>query len=316
MSADPQRERELMAMVLRGEMKRDALRRAENTRLGYAADWRDFTNWCKMQRAESLPATPQTVLLYVHSQLASGRKVSTAMRRLSAINSYHEAASYPAPANSTVWNFLLAIRRMRGEQPRQKDAISTEELRNMVEALSQSPRGLRDRAILTVGFASALRRSTLVALELDDVEFRPEGLVLTIRKEKQDRRGQGRVLGIVPGRYSDTCPSQCLARWLVERGAGPGPLFTPVYAGHVLLRRMQPAQIARIVKVAAKAAGLDPARFSAHSMRAGMATTAILAGAGELAVAAHLGHQNLSTTRKYIRRADPFRGNASGLLGL
>lgn len=309
-------EKALMALVLKGELKRDALRRAVNTRVGYAADWRLFTRWCQQQGSESLPATTQTVLLFVHSQLERGVKVATAIRYLSSINSYHSGAGEKPPANSEVWQFLLAIKRMRGEQPAQKDAITVDQLRMMVASRPHSPIGLRDRAILTVGFASGLRRSTLVALDLEDAEFRAEGLVLTIRKEKQDRRGQGRALGILPGKFPDTCPLQTLERWLRERGDAPGPLFTPVYAGHVLLRRMQPAQVARVVKVAAKAAGLDPARFSGHSLRAGMATAAIQNGAGELIVAAHLGHRNLSTTRKYFRRADPFRANASGLLGL
>lgn len=311
-----QAERDLMTLALKGEMKRDALRRAVNTRAGYAADWRLFTRWCKEQGCESLPATSQTVLLYSHAQLEGGKKVSTAIRYLSAINSYHHAAGEPAPATTDAWQFLFAIKRMRGEQPVQKAAISVDELRLMVSAQPQTPRGLRDRAVLTLGFASALRRSTLAALALDEVEFRSEGLVLTIRKEKQDRKGEGRVVGIAPGKNPDTDPCRNLVHWLSQRGARPGPLFCPVYQGHVVLRQMQPAAIARIVKDAARAVGLDPTRFAGHSLRAGMVTAAIEGGAGELVLAAHTGHKSLAMLRKYFRRSDPFRANATGLLGL
>lgn len=316
MSANSKAERELLAMVLSGELQREAIAYAENTRSGYRADWHDFTSWCKLQRLESLPAAAQTVLLYSHAQLASGRKVSTAIHRLSAINSYHQAAGYPKPADAVAWPFLLAVRRMRGEQPEQKAALTVEELRGMSKALPETPHGLRDRSVLTLGFASGLRRSNLVALDLADVDFREEGLVLTIRREKQDRRGEGRVVGVIGGRHAETCPIRTLQDWLKQRGSSPGPLFTPVYAGHALLKRLKPAHVARIVKAAAAAAGLDSARLSGHSLRSGMATSAIENGAGELIVAAHLGHKNLSTTRRYFRRTDPFRANASGLLGL
>lgn len=316
MSANAKAERELLAMVLSGELKREGIAHAENTRSGYRADWADFTSWCKLQRLESLPAAPQTVLLYSHAQLASGRKVSTAIHRLSAINSYHQAAGYAKPSAAVAWPFLLAVRRMRGEQPDQKAAISVEELRAMSKALPRTVKGLRDRSVLCLGFSSGLRRSNIVALDLADVEFRDEGLVLKVRREKQDRRGEGRIVGIVAGKHPETCPIRTLEDYLIERGRAPGPLFVPVYRGIPLLKRLKPAHVARIVKDAAAAAGLDPSRVSGHSLRAGMATSAIENGAGELIVAAHLGHRNLSTTRRYFRRADPFRANASGLLGL
>lgn len=305
-----------MALVLRGEMKRDAIRRAENTRLGYAADWKAFTAWCKTHGHESLPAAPATVLLYSHAQLAAGRKVSTAIRHLSAINSYHSAAGEKPPANSEVWQFLLAVRRMRGEQPSQKNALAVDQLRTMCAAVPKNLRGIRDRAVLTLGFASALRRSTLVALDMDDVEFRSEGLVLTIRKEKQDRKAEGRVLGVVHGKHPDTCPVRALQAWITERGAAEGPLLLPVYRSFTTMRRLQPAHIARIVKGAAHRIGLDPKQFAGHSLRAGMVTTAIQNGANEMLVAAHTGHKSLAMLRKYFRRADPFRANVSAMIGL
>lgn len=310
-------ENELMRLVLRGEMKRDALNRAENTRLGYAADWKDFTAWCLTQGCESLPATPQTVLLYSHAQLTSGRKVSTAIRRLLAINSYHNAAGHAAPATGDVWQFLLAVRRMRGEQPSQKAALSVDQLRVMCAMLPKTLHGLRDRAVLTVGFASALRRSTIVALDLADIEFRAEGLVLKIRREKQDRKAEGRVVGITRGNHADTCPARSLEAWIRERGAAPGPLFTPVYYNFAQNRRLTPAHIARIVKQAAQRIGLDPKDWAAHSMRAGFVTSCINSGLPDLMVMAHTAHRDLGTLRIYHRRAsDPFVGNPSALIGL
>lgn len=305
-----------MASVLRGDMKRDAIRRAQNTHTSYTADWRTFTKWCREHRLESLPATTRTVMLYSHAQLEAGRRVSTAIHHLSAINSYHQAAGYPTPANSEVWQFLLAIKRMRGEQPRQKEAVTSTHIHAMCAAQPATLRGIRDRAILTIGFASALRRSTLVALNVDDVEMRPEGLVLTIRREKQDRKGEGRLIGIVHGKHAETCPVLALAAWLKERGLAPGALFTPVYFTIAQIRRLQPAHIAKIVKQAARLIGLDAKRIGAHSLRAGMVTTALNNGVAELVVMAQTGHKNVGTLKPYYRRSDPFRGNASGLIGL
>lgn len=317
MSANAKAERELMAMVLRGEVPRGAIQHADNTRKGYAASWNDFQVWCKLQRLESLPATPQTVLLYCHAQLATGHKVATAIHRLSAINSYHQAAGYPKPADSMAWQFLLAIRRMRGEQPAQKAALTIEQLRAMCIALPENLRGRRDRALLAVAFGSALRRSTIVGLDLADVEFRPEGLVLRVKREKQDRRGDGRTLGVVAGKHLDFCPVRLLEAWVKARGQAQGPLFTPTYYEHALIRRLQPATVARIVKDAAIAIGLDPAQFAGHSTRAGFVTSCINAGLPDLMVMAHTGHRDVGTLRIYHRRAsDPFVGNPSGLIDL
>lgn len=310
-------ERDLMALVLRGEMKRDAIRRAENTRKGYAADWVTFTNWCVREGRENLPATSATVLLFSHAQLAAGKTVATAIRRLSAINSYHAAAGHATPASGDVWQFLLAVRRMRGEQPHQKAAISIDQLRAMCAAFPNTVRGLRDRSMLTLGFFSALRRCTLIGLDLADVEFRPEGLVLTIRREKQDRRGEGRSLGVVAGKYPESCPVRALEVWIQQRGRSPGALFNPVYYGLVQIRRLQPAHVARIVKEAVGRIGLDPSLYAAHSMRAGFVTSCINAGLPDLMVMAHTAHRDLGTLRIYHRRAsNPFTGNPTALIDL
>jgi site-specific recombinase XerD len=309
-------EAELLRLALQGEVKTAALRRSENTRAGYRADWRSFTAWCAALGHESLPASVTTILLYSHAQLEAGRKVSTAIRRLSAINSYHTAAGYDAPAGPQVWQFLLAVRRMRGEQPRQKQALTVDQLRRMCQALPLNAKGWRDRSVLTLGFGSGLRRSTLVALDLADVEFCPEGVILTIHREKQDRKGEGRRLGVVRGTQPDTCPVGTLETWIDWRGREPGPLFTPAIGGRVQLRRLRPAHVARIVKDAARRIGLDPTHLAGHSMRSGMVTTALENGCNEVLVMAHTAHQSLATLRKYLRRADPFRANASAMLGL
>jgi site-specific recombinase XerD len=298
-------------------MKTAALRRSENTRAGYAADFKSFRAWCAELGHESLPATANTVLLYSYAQLERGRKVSTAIRHLSAINSHHIAAGFAPPAGSQVWQFLLAVRRMRGEQPQQKRALTVEQLRQMCQKLPLNAKGWRDRSVLTLGYASGLRRSNLVALDLADVEFCPKGVILTIRKEKQDRLGEGRLLAVVRGEHPDTCPVGTLESWLDWRGRDDsGPLFTPAIGGRVQIRRLRPAHVACIVKAAAAAVEMDPAAVSGHSLRASCSTQALQNGCSDVLVMEHLGHKSVATLRKYLRRTDLFKANVSAMLGL
>jgi integrase len=290
---------------------------AQNTVLGYGYDWRMFCAWSKRFGRESLPATAETVALYLTDLLTRGKKITTARRRKCAILYEHQAHGLPAPATEEIQELLRGAQRLRGEKPRQMRPISVRELRRMSSRLARigTPRALRDRALLVVGFASALRRSNLGALNLADVEFVRQGVILSIDREKCDQEGRGRLIGIARGRNADSCPVRVLRAWLRVRGNHPGPLFPRLDRRHPGMP-LDGESICRLVKKAVMLIGIDPVQHGAHSLRAGFVTAAGEANVGELVIARQTGHQSMQVLRRYFRRSDIWRANASSLLGL
>jgi integrase len=290
---------------------------SENTLLGYSYDWKMFTAWCQRMERHPLPADLETVALYLTDVLHSGKKISTAVRRSSAIANRHREAGLETPINAEIKRLLRGAQRLRGEQPRQMRPLSVRELRAIAERLVNigSPLALRNRAILVIGFASALRRESLAGLRLGDVEQCERGLVLTVRREKQDQEGRGRYIGIPRGALgSVTCPVCSLEAWIQIRGDCPGPLFTRVVGDR--LRGIQGEAIGRVVKACVAMIGLDPTDYCGHSLRAGFVTAAGEAGAGDLQIAAQTGHHSPAMVRRYFRRSDVWRGNACAAIGL
>ncbi len=195
-----------------------------------------------------------------------------------------------------------------------------DDVRAMVAALPETTAGARDRALLLLGFAGALRRSELVALDVADVDTTRaarEGLVVTVRRSKTDQEGAGQVVGLPRGQHAETCPDRALAAWLELAGIAAGPIFRAVdKAGRVRRTRLSGYDVARIVKRAAERAGLDPARYAGHSLRAGLATSAAIAGAEERDIMRQTRHQSVTVARRYIRDGSLFRRNAAGTVGL
>jgi integrase len=296
---------------------------AANTARAYAADWAHFEGWCTERGVLALPATPATVALYL-ADLAEpseagqvARKVSTIQRRLSGIVFYHTAANYDSPADSReVRAVMRGIRRVKGAPPSEKQPATTEVIRAMVEHLGDDLRSRRDRTLLLVGFAGALRRSELVGLEMRDAQITREGIVLTIRRSKTDQEGQGVTKGIAYGSNPDTCPVRALQAWLEATQITDGRLFRSLRFGKVQPRGLDGRDVARIVKRAATLAGLDPAPFSGHSLRAGLATAAAAAGVSERTIMEQTGHKSLTVMRRYIRKGSLFKDNASAQVGL
>jgi integrase len=301
------------------DQAREFLRRARsaNTRRAYAADWRDFAAWCGGHGAAALPAAPETVTLYLAARAATCR-VSTLSRRVTAISQAHLAAGFDSPAQAAVVRTVMkGIRREKGSVAAAKKPLLVEDLRVMVALQPGSLRGLRDRALLLVGFAGAFRRSELVALDWEDVEFTRAGLAVRIRRSKTDPEGQGRRVGIPHGRVSACCPVRALEAWRDEAGGDRGPVFHPVDRhGNLLPARLSDKAVARIVKRAVAAAGTDPADYAGHSLRAGFATAAAMGGASERAIMNQTGHRSLVVARRYIREGSLFRDNAFEKTGL
>jgi integrase len=186
----------------------------------------------------------------------------------------------------------------------------------MVAALPPGVIGIRDKALLLVGFAGALRRSELVALTVADLDFTPEGLVVALRRSKTDQEGKGRKIGIPPGR-ARTCPVRALQDWLEAAGIGEGAVFRGVNRhGQVADKPLTGRSVARIIQRAAERAGLDSTRFAGHSLRAGLVTTAAKAGKPTHSIMAQTGHKSVGMVQKYIREAKLFEENAAAGIGL
>jgi integrase len=257
------------------------------------------------------------VALYL-TDLAEAAKTSTIARRLAAIAQAHRAVGVPSPTDDpsvkAVW---AGIRRVHSTAPDRSAPLTVDLLRRVVEALPSDLASDRDRALVLVGFAGALRRSELVALDVADVEERREGLVVRVRRSKTDQEAAGRQVGVPYGSKPSTCPVRSLRIWLEAAAIGSGPLFRPVTRhGKVGPGRLSAASANRIVQRVVLRAGLDPHPYSTHSLRAGLATSAAEAGVSERSIMAQTGHRSVTVARGYIRSGSLFRENAAAEVGL
>jgi integrase len=252
--------------------------------------------------------------------MAATHRPATMTRRLTAITKAHQIAGYPSPATMqqpAVSETLKGIRRTLGTAQKTKAPLLTADVRRMVESLPNNLAGCRDRALLLLGFAGGFRRSELAALDTEDVTTKDDGLVVRLRRSKTDPEGQGRDVGIPYGSNPSTCPVRTVYAWKTAAGISEGALFRGIDRhGHLGAVRLHKDSIGLIVKRAAEAAGLDPALYAGHSLRAGLATQSYLNGAGELAIMRQTGHRSLAMLRRYIRDGSLFRDNAGGKLGL
>ncbi|GAA4131005.1 site-specific integrase [Aminobacter aganoensis] len=307
-----------------------------NTRRAYAADWKHFSDWARRQGFSLMPPDPQVVGLYI-TALASGsasggdkKSVSTIERRLSSLGwNYAQRGLSLERKHRAVATVMAGIRNSHARPPRQKEAILPEDLMAMLETLDRGTlRGLRDRAMLLIGFTGALRRSEIVGLDCGRdqtsdgrgwIEIFPEkGLLVTLRGKTGWREVE-----IGRGSSDITCPLVALQTWLNLARIAHGPLFRRVtgQGKHVGAERLNDQEVARLVRRTALAAGVrgDLAEgeratlFAGHSLRAGLASSAEVE---ERYIQKQLGHASAEMTRKYQRRRDRFRVNLTKASGL
>jgi site-specific recombinase XerD len=296
--------------------------KAPNTLKAYRNDWDDFLRWCGRHHLKPLPATPQTIALYL-TDLAATHRVSTLYRRLSGISQAHQTAGHTSPTRDAQVRLVFqGIRRTLGSASAQKTAVVTAELRAMLETLDlETLSGTRDRALLLVGFAGAFRRSELVSLDVADVTFTADGAVVQLRRSKTDQEAEGRKVGLPFGSHPLTCPVRALRDWLsqtqTQSGIERGPLFRPIDRhGNLKAQRLTDQSVALIVKRCARDAGLDWEKYAGHSLRSGLATAAANADVSERSIMAQTGHKSLPVVRRYIRDGSLFRRNAAAAIGL
>lgn len=279
------------------------------TKKAYETDWKHFLSWCISHELEALPATAETICLYL-SDMAETAAVSTIVRRMTSITAIHGAAGHVSPVkDDRVGRVLKGIKRTIGTAPEQARPISWIELKRLVSKCDSLMIGLRDAAILSLGWASAARRSELVALNVGDLEISEQGILMTVRRSKTDQEGQGHKIGI-PRAKGDFCPVATVERWLRRRQEKPLDADSPVFVkigihgrgkwwwepGGRLAARM----VSEVVKRYAAFAGLDAAQYSAHSLRRGFATEAGARGIPERIISRHTRHRSIQTLRGYI----------------
>jgi site-specific recombinase XerD len=277
---------------------------------------RVFTAWCSAAGRCPLPATTETVQAYLTDLIGHGRKITTAERHAVAIHRIHREAKLDSPCGEPVRTLLAGAKRILCQQPNQKDPLQLGHLRKIVETVgTRSPISARNCAIVVFGFATALRRSNLVALTLEDLTFTDEGVLVRVKREKQDRKGKVRVLA-VPNGKGPLCPVKILRQWLAWRGEKPGPLFQRVLGGHVNGKPILGTRLGQIVQQCAAAIGLDPKKYGAHSLRSGFVSEALEQEVNEAMICQQTGHASVDTLRIYFRSRNLFAGNAAGRIGL
>jgi site-specific recombinase XerD len=309
-----------------------AAARAPNTLRGYRSDWAEFTSWCATYRAVPLPADAATISAYLTTLARAGAKVGTMSRRLSAIRFAHQLRELPDPTTGArvvaVWE---GIRRTHGAPPEQAAPLMPPELDEVLAACPTTRTwktpgrsaesdlaGLRDRALLTVGFFGALRRSELAGLSIEHLAAHPNGLVISLPRSKTNQHGEQAELVVLPhAARRARCPVTALTEYLTSAGITTGPVLRPVTKGNrVRDRALHPESVNDLVRAAVQRAGLDTEQISAHSLRAGFVTFAHLRGASDRAIAHQTRHRSMASLGAYVRVHEAWDDNAATQLGL
>jgi integrase len=317
------------------ETARDYARAAvsDNTLKAYAKDWAHFARWCRMRGADPMPPSPELIGLYIADLAApQGRapalSVASIERRLSGLSwGYAQRGVSLGRKDRHIATVLAGIRRKHARPPVQKEAILPDDIRDMLATLPHDLRGLRDRAILLIGFAGGLRRSEIVSLDhgKDDtpdsggwVEILEGGVLITLRGKTGWREVE-----IARGSSDQTCPIHALTQWLHYARIDFGPIFVAVSRNGLKATkdRLSDKHVARLIKHTVREAGIRPdlpeaeriRLYSGHSLRAGLASSAEV---DERHVQKQLGHASAEMTRRYQRRRDRFRVNLTKAAGL
>ena len=330
--------------------------RSDATLRAYRSDWTDFALWCSDRQLVAMPAVPETVALYIASRAEAGPdgddgrptaplKVATLERRMAAISQAHKLAGVESPALRSreplhsVWAGVtrtLGTAREKVAPALAADVVAMaavcDEAVHLGKVSDNVPPGTvlrarRDKAMLLVGFAAALRRSELATVRTEHLSFTPDGLRLLIPKSKSDQEGAGQVVGVAYGSRAETCPVRAVRSYLAAAGreltdqGRPSPLSGPVFRsvdrwGRLGRKAVTGRTVANVVKQYAAAAGLDPTLYAGHSLRAGFATTAARAGKPDRAIQKQTRHKSAAMLAEYVREGRLFDDNASEGIGL
>lgn len=280
---------------------------ASSTRIAYASDLKHFAEWGGV-----LPASPEMIAAYM-AAYAGTLSAATITRRVATLSKAHQAMGMDNPCQSALVKATLqGLRRKHGTAQKQAKALTREDLFAILDAMGDGTKDVRDRALLLVGFAGGFRRSELVGLDVADIELVRQGIIITLRQSKTDQEGAGRKIGIPYGRTRH-CPVAALTDWLTRSGITEGAIFHPITRhGQLQPERLSGDAVSEVIRERLTAAGIDPTGYSGHSLRAGFATSAAMAGAPTMKIRAQTGHASDAMLSRYIRDGELFVGNAAG----
>ncbi|WP_260867111.1 site-specific integrase [Paenibacillus sp. Y412MC10] len=291
--------------------------KAQNTVKGYRTDFLQFKTWCEQYQLPYLPTNDQTYALYLSSLAIDGAKMSTIRRKMSSIAQAHSLSGHPSPTTAQIKAVWSGIRRVHGTAETGKQPILIDTLKLMLGVLPDKLLGVRDKALLLIGFAGALRRSELVNLDVEHITVTKEGLTLLIVSSKTDQEAKGETIGIPYGANDETCPVKAYVAWIKEAGIVNGPIFRPINRhNQVSDKRLSDKAVALVVKRYVEAIGLNKDDYAGHSLRSGLATTAAMQGKSERSIMKQTRHRSDAMVRKYIRMGSLFIENAASGIGL
>ena len=289
--------------------------KANNTLRAYKSDFKDFGAFCVKHGLNSLPSEPKIVSLYL-TQLSKNSKISTLRRRLVSISMVHKLKGYYLDTkHPIIVENLMGIRRVKGSIQKGKKPILISHLKSIINVIDEKKiediKKSRDKTIILIGFGGGFRRTELISIDHDDLEFVPEGLKITIRKSKTDQFGEGMIKGLPYFTNEKYCPVNNLKKWLEISKIKSGPVFKRFSKGlNLTNERLSDQSVVILIKEYLNIAGIENKNFSGHSLRSGFATVAADAGADERSIMAMTGHKTTQMVRRYIREANIFKNNA------
>ena len=289
--------------------------KAKNTLRAYKSDYRDFGTFCAKHGLNSMPSEPKIVSLYL-THLSKNSKISTLRRRLVSISMVHKLKGhYLDTKHPIIVENLMGIKRVKGSVQKGKKPILINHLKSLINIIDQQKieeiKKLRDKSIILVGFGGGFRRSELISIDHEDLEFVQEGLKITIKRSKTDQFGEGMIKGLPYFSNEDYCPVKNLQKWLDISKIKSGPIFTRFSKSSLLTgKRLSDQSVVLLMKKYLNLAGIESANFSGHSLRSGFATVAAASGADERSIMAMTGHKTSQMVRRYIKEANIFKNNA------
>ena len=290
--------------------------KANNTIRAYKSDFTDFRLFCAQNGFKSLPSEPKIVSLYLTHLSTKDIKMSTLKRRLVSIGVVHKLKGhYLDTKHPSIIENIMGIKRRKGSIQKGKKPILINDLKNIINAIdnqkNQEIKKIRDRSIILIGFSGGFRRNEIVSLDLEDLDFVPEGIKITIKKSKTDQFGEGSLKGLPYFDNSQYCPVLSLKKWIETSNINSGPLFRRFSKGSKLTNnRLTDQTVALLIKKYLDLAGINSKNYSGHSLRSGFATTAAESGAEERSIMAMTGHKSTEMVRRYIKEASLFKNNA------
>ncbi len=289
--------------------------KANNTLRAYKSDFKDFGTFCSKHGLNSLPTEPKIVSLYL-THLSKYAKISTLRRRLVSIGMVHKfKGHYLDTKHPIIVENLMGIRRVKGSIQKGKKPLLINHLKSIMHVIDEIKtneiKKLRDKAIILIGFGGGFRRSELVTIDYEDLEFVNDGVKITIKRSKTDQYGEGMIKGLPYFSNEIYCPVVNLKKWLEISKIKSGPIFRRFSKGSSLTeKRLTDQSVVLIMKEYLKLAGIENENFAGHSLRSGFATVAADSGADERSIMAMTGHKTTQMVRRYIKEANIFKNNA------